>query len=289
VLTWVCFCGWGARAARSYLLLSLPLAPLLYYHYDLLGAACALGGLLLVARQRPGAGGVAWVAGAFLKLWPVVFVPRLLRARQPRAFVGAVALGIAGLFAWLLWGGLDGPGQVLTYRGAKGWEFESAPASLLRLLTRGELRFEQGAMRVGAPPRVLGMMLAFALIGIILATWRRAFMNGAPDGIPEVVVVGSSLLLSTLFSAQFMIWLVPFVAIAAAHGVERIQRWAALASAATFAYWWLYDPRHPGAMNVEAAIAIRNLAVVGVVVVAVRALVSVPQRRPPRALEAVGV
>ncbi len=107
LITYMCFLGWGRRAAMSYLALSLPLMPFLYYHYDLLGAACAVAGTLALVRRREGVAAGAWVAGAFLKIWPVVLLPRLLADRKPHAFVGAVAAGVVGLVGWVAWGGTD--------------------------------------------------------------------------------------------------------------------------------------------------------------------------------------
>ncbi len=153
-------------------------------------------------------------------------------------------------------------------------------------------------MRVGAPPRVLGLLLTLALVSAVAVAWVRVARHGAPAGLAEVVVVGASLVFSTLLSAQFIVWLLPFVAIAVASGVQRLERWAALASTATFAYWWLYDPRHSGALNVELAIATRNVAVIGLVVVAARELfasrgaprrpVAKPGDRPGRTPTTVG-
>src|SRR5262249_24780586 len=158
-------------------------------------------------------GALSWVVGAFVKIWPAVLLPSLLVHRKTRAFVTAIVVGADGVIAWLVWGGPGAPGQVLTYGGARGWGFESAPGSVLRLVTRDSLVYEHGALRLGAPPRVLAVVLAIALVTSIVATWIFVWRHGAPVGVAEVVVVTCSLVFSTLLSAQFMIWVMPFVAI----------------------------------------------------------------------------
>jgi hypothetical protein len=274
LVVWMCFRGWGRRAGWSYLALSLPLMPFMYFHYDLWGVVFALGGLLLLQRRHAGAAAASWVVGAFMKMWPAVLFPSLLAKGEKRAFVGGIVGGVAGATAWVAWGGLGAPGEVLTYGGSRGWEFESAPGSLLRLLTRGELRNEGGALRLGAPPRIFGLLLTCVLVAAVVGTWVLVAQRGARPGVAEVVVIGSAMVFSTLLSAQFMIWVVPFVAIAAAEGAVRIERWTAAASAFTFLYWWLYDPNHADALNVELAIAARNIAVIGMLVVAARELLA---------------
>jgi hypothetical protein len=282
-VTWLCFRGWGPRAGWSYLALSLPLMPMLYFRYDLLGVAFALLGLYLLTRGRPVGAAASWVTGAFVKVWPAVLMPSLLAHRKPRAFLAGVGLACAGLLAWVAWGGTGGPGQVLTYGGARGWQFESMPASWLRLFTRGALRYEEGAMRVGAPPRVLGLLLTAALVTAVVATWWYVWRYGARAGVAEVVVVGSGLALGTLLSPQFMIWVVPFVAIAAAAGAPSIERWAAAAVVLTFLDWMLLDPAHMDALGLELVIAARNVVLVAMVVVAAKELL---RRVPAATMEA---
>ena len=116
---------------------------------------------------------------------------------------------------------------MLTYRGAPGWEYESLPGSVLRLFTRGALRFEAGAWRVGAPPRAASLILSVLLVAAVAAIWWLAARRpDLPDGVAETAVIAALLVFATLLSPQFLIWLLPFVAITAASGSSRIERWA---------------------------------------------------------------
>jgi hypothetical protein len=55
-----------------------------------------------------------------------------------------------------------------------------------------------------------------------------------------------------------------------------IERWAAAAVVLTFLDWMLLDPAHMDALLLELIIAARNVALVGLVVVAARELVNGP-------------
>lgn len=270
VIVLLLFRVWGKRAGWSYLVLSTPMLFVVYTGFDLVGVAFAVGAAALVRRRHPFAGAVGFVIGAFTKLWPVVLLPSLLVRRQARAFAVGVGLGVVGLVSWTAWGGAGAIGQVLTYRGARGWEYESLPGSLLRLATRDMLRFESGSWRVGVPPRAFGWIIFAILIVGLAAIWILAFQRpAAPEGIAEAAAVTALLVLGTLLSPQFVIWPLPFVAIAAGAGVERLERWAGAAAVLTLIDWIWFDPHHPALLRSEIVILGRNVALVGLLVVAI--------------------
>ncbi|HTL87110.1 MAG TPA: glycosyltransferase family 87 protein [Acidimicrobiia bacterium] len=266
------FRGWGARAGWSYAALSAPLMPILYARFDLIGIALAVAGAYLVKRGHPTAGGITWVVAAFVKLWPAVMVPSLVVRRQTRALLTSIAVAVGGGLAWIAIGGLGAPRQVLTYRDARGWEFESIPGSLLRLATRHALRQESGAWRLGAPPAAIGALLGLATLAGVVGVWVYAARHGAVEGVAEVAAITIVLVGGTLLSPQFVGWLLPFVAIAAVAGATRIERGAGVVVALTFLAWSFFDVDHAGRMTTELATVARNVALVGLLVVAVQTL-----------------
>jgi hypothetical protein len=270
---------WGRRAAWSYLALSAPLMSIVYVRSDLAATALAVGGAALLKRGRLQSGALGLVAGAFVKVWPVVLLPGLAARRQWRAFVVAAVTGGVAVAAWVAWGGTGGPGQVLTARGARGWQFESVPGSLLRLVTRGPVRFEEGngAWRVGAPPALATTACTVILIVGLVWVWMQVYRRGAPDGIAETAAITVALVCGTLFSPQYVIWVVPFVAIAAAAGAYRLERWAGAVSVLTLLAWLSFDLDHVGSLRTEVLLLARNGALLGMLVVAAAEL-----RRPAR-------
>jgi hypothetical protein len=271
-IVWMLFRGWGARAGWSYAVLSAPLMPILYARFDLVAIAFAVAGAYLVKRGHPTAGGFTWVVAAFVKLWPAVLLPSLVVRRHTRALFTSIAIAVGGGLAWIAIGGFGAPRQVLTYRDARGWEFESLPGSLLRLATRHELRLESGAWRLGAPPAAIGILLGLATIAGVVAVWVYAARHGAVEGVAEVAAIAMVLVEGTLLSPQFVGWLLPFVAVAAAAGAARIERWTGAVFALTFLAWGFFDVDHAGKLTTEIATVARNAALVGLLVVAVQTL-----------------
>ncbi len=221
VLAW----GWGRRAAIAYLVLGLAFLwyPFLYLRLDLLSVLLAVLALALVRRGRRATGAVALAVACFAKLWPVVLAPRLIVDGTRRARLAAVgafaAIGALGLAGWLAVAGTDGPEQVLTFRGADGWQIESTLGSLVHTFGQGQARMEQGAMRVGVVPDVarVGLpLLGFALVGLVwwLAARTRRDDAVVLDGLAPLAAVTATLVTATILSPQYVSWLLPFAAIA---------------------------------------------------------------------------
>jgi hypothetical protein len=215
--------GWGKRAAVAYLILGVPFLfyPFLYLRLDLLSVALAVGGLALVRHRRPALGGTALALACFAKVWPVLLLPGLLIRRSWRAVAACVGLGVAGVAAWIAWAGTNGLVQVLSMRGATGWEIESTVGGLVRTLSHDPIHLQRGAWRVGSAPGwafvVLGGLCLVTVGAVwILAARRRPHGAMILDGYAPVAAIGAFLLCSPLLSPQFIIWFLPFAAIVAA-------------------------------------------------------------------------
>jgi hypothetical protein len=154
-------------------------------------------------------------------VWPLLLVPILLIERRRRAGAWFAAAFGAGLAAWLTVGGLEGVRQVLTFRGATGWQVESLIGATVQAVTGETSRLDQGALRVGEVPGWARVVLVLALAAAVVAVWRRAAAwRGVLEGDPTLAALGALLALSPLFSVQYACWLAPWVAIAGAHDEE---------------------------------------------------------------------
>jgi Glycosyltransferase family 87 len=223
--------AWGRRAGIAYLVIGLPFLvyPFIYVRLDLLSVFLAVLGLAFVRRRYPYAGGATLAFACFAKLWPLVLVPVLIVRRAWRALGAFVGVGAAGTLAWVAWGGIDGPKQVLTLRGAKGWEFESTIGALVRSIGGVTPRIERGAWRVGEVTGLVSGVLMLALLLGVAAAWylaSRAKPLGPSvlDGLAPMAAITLFLVLSPLLSPQFLVWLLPFVTIAAVHGERLVAR-----------------------------------------------------------------
>ncbi len=184
-----------------------------------------------------------------------------------------IATAIAAAATWTVWGGPGAIGQVLTFRGSRGWEFESVGASLLRIFSRHPLRFEAGAWRVGAPSPVVTVLGGLVVLVVVAIAWRRMAAGVPPrPGVGETVIVAALVVASTLLSPQFTVWLLPWVAIAAAAGITSLERWAGVVVGLTVLTWLSFEGSHPELGRTELALLGRNAALIGLLVAGLLAL-----------------
>lgn len=219
--------GWSRRAALAYLIAGLAFLvyPIIYLRLDLLSIALALWGLALVRRHRSALGGSVIGLAVFTKLWPALLVPLCWTVRRRRAaYVGAAAaVVVAG--AWVAIGGVDGLLQVVTFRGARGWQIESVIGAFVRLFGLSPVHAESGALRVGAVPgwarTSLTVLLGVTILAVLVWMYRAVRTGddadanpGIVDGVAPLAMITAMLVFSPLFSPQYGVWLLPFGAIA---------------------------------------------------------------------------
>ena len=106
--------GWGRRTAIAYLLLGLPFLayPFLYLRLDLLSVALAVGAIATSRRGHDRSSGVVLAGACLAKLWPIVLLGWFVARGSWRTIRWFSALMLAGLGAWVAWGGFGGPVQV---------------------------------------------------------------------------------------------------------------------------------------------------------------------------------
>jgi hypothetical protein len=223
VLVW----GWGRRAAVVYLVLGTPMAffPFPYARLDLLSVFLAVTGAALLRRRLGAAGGMVLAVAVFAKVWPVVLVPALLARRQWRGMVAWALTAAAGLAAWVAWAGTSGIEQVATFRGAKGWQIESFPGIFLHMSDPDGSTVEQGAWRTAAEAPGWSKVVMLGAIAVVVAlAWSWAARASdrdqelAIDAYAPLAAVLAMLVFAPILSPQYVLWFVPFAAIAAAAG-----------------------------------------------------------------------
>jgi hypothetical protein len=233
--------GWGREAARRYLLLGTPLLIFVYRRSDLVAVALAAAGVVWARREAARRGGALLGLAVLSKLWPAVLLPMLLIARRTRALWAAVVTIAAGAAGWLALGGVEGVRQVVSLRGASGWELESTVGAVVWPLT-DQYRYEQGANRTGEIPLWARAALAVLLVlGLAAVWWRARRARVDPAGAPALAAVATLLVLSPVFSPQYVAWLLPWAAVASLDA-RRMFRLAAVPCVVTggiLALWYL--------------------------------------------------
>jgi hypothetical protein len=142
--------GWGWRGATVYLLLTMPILLIIYLGTDLIWVMLATLAFALIHRGHERLGGSTLALAMLGKVWPIVLIPLLVVTRRKQALGAFLFVGLIGVALWVVLGGTDAPRQVLTFRGAHGWEFESLIGALVWIIGRRPTALDRGAPRVGA-------------------------------------------------------------------------------------------------------------------------------------------
>ena len=263
--------GWGLAAAAAFAIGIVPVLDLLFNRLDFWSMAAATIAVAAWKRRRDGLAGASVAVGAAFKLWPLVFVA-LFVTREPggrwivrtRALASMAIVSAALGTVWLLLAGWHGVYQVVTFRGATGWQIESTVGSVLHLLGAQSLREESGSWRIGtttAPMSILLFVVAFALA----AWWVSRLSARGRVGIAWLAGVPTVLLLSALFSAQFIGWIVPGAAIAWSEDDHRPALLTGVAVLLTEVFMLWYGGVLRGTPVAVGLIVIRNIVLVAVV------------------------
>ena len=286
----------GALAARTggdarRALLAAALMPLLCgamarTHFDLAPVALLLGALLLLVSGRPRSGMAVLGLAAMTKGFPLVAAPvalawlttrvdRRTLVQSAAALLAALALPTAVAVAM----SPSGAWEAVTYHLERPVQVESLPASgvlLLDELGAGDADSVKSHRSDGLEHPAGDALTIFCLavmLGLIIVVTARA--QGRPRDLvlASLTAVAAFAALGKVLSPQYMLWLVPLGALAFAWRLHALA--AATAAAAVLTqvefparYFDLVD-REPFPV---AVIALRNLVLIAVLVLALRAL-----------------
>ena len=271
--------GWGARECATYLGLGVPLALFVYFRLDLLSVFLAVAAFALLDRDRQRSAGVALVLAVFSKVWPIVLVPLFIVRRKWRALRWFLVTGGVAFLAWVLLSGFDSVVQVATFRHALGWQNESLVGAIVWVSgTAAHLR--GGAFRVGSAPTWTEALLLLSGALVVVSAWvlRRRHPDGADlDGVAMVASVGTVLLVSPILSPQYVVWLLPWAALAAR---DRVLVGTTLALAVLTTLMWFLPG---GTAAFKAELLVRNaalLVLVGEALWRLRPMMAETEARP---------
>ena len=274
--------GWGVSAAACYAVIVIPIVDLFYLRADLWSTALVAIAVAAWQRERRIVCALCLAAGTALKLWPLAFFALLLAPTRSRArvapIVAAAAAGVAMLAAWMWMAGWSGFYEVLTFRGAHGWEIESTIGSIWMLISRETMRVESGAWRIGTTTGVMSIALvALAAPPCLWMIWQGARADRVGAG--WIGGVAALLALSAVLSPQYAAWLAPGCAIAWAQRDWTLAILAGLAIFCTNVIWKSFNPLLHGAAGPLALLLARNALLMIIAVVAARRLARGPISR----------
>ncbi|GAC1358656.1 MAG: hypothetical protein NVS2B12_00740 [Ktedonobacteraceae bacterium] len=226
--------------------------------FDLLPTMCTFGALLCAEHFKWRWAFFLLALATMLKFYPIVLLPPLLLAQQrqqkgtwhtsqrylPLGIFSTTCVLIVILSLMVNVEGTIGP---LTYFGQRPLQIESVPASLVWLVsTPGgyplDHTFSFGSRNVLSPFSALAMQMdsIIALAGLCFVYWLQWRQKIA---LPLTCLLTLLIVLVTgkVFSAQYLIWVAPFVAYVGGWSWQWISGWGGISIVTTLIYPFLYN------------------------------------------------
>ena len=278
--------GAARRALLAAALMPLLCGALVRTHFDLAPVALLLAALLLLARGRARLGMATLGLAAMTKGFPLVAAPVALAWLATRADRRTLAQAVAALLAALALPAVaavalspGGTRDAVTYHLERPVQVESLPASGLLLLDElgaGEAGSVQSHRSDGLEhpaADALALVCLAAMLSLIAVATALARGDARRLVLASLTAVAAFATLGKVLSPQYMLWLIPLGALAFAWRLHALA--AATAAAAVLTqiefparYFDLVD-REPFPV---AVIALRNLVLLAVLALALRAL-----------------
>jgi uncharacterized membrane protein len=278
--------GAARRALLAAALMPLLCGALVRTHFDLAPVALLLAALLLLARGRPRLGMATLGLAAMTKGFPLVAAPVALAWLAMRADRRTLAQAVAALLAALALPAVaavalspGGTWDAVTYHLERPVQVESLPASGLLLLDElgaGEAGSVQSHRSDGLEhpaADALALVCLAAMLSLIAVATALARGDARRLVLASLTAVAAFATLGKVLSPQYVLWLIPLGALAFAWRLHALA--AATAAAAVLTqiefparYFDLVD-REPFPV---AVIALRNLVLLAVLALALRAL-----------------
>jgi Glycosyltransferase family 87 len=225
----------------------LALGPLALHRYDLYAAAFAVGAVAALVHGRRRLGFVALALGTAAKIFPVVLVPlaylhvaRRAGAREARRGLGAFAVALAVVvlpFVALSPGGVR---FSLARQTGRALQIETLGSSLLLGLHAlggytPHRSFGSGSWNLtGSLPDALAALQTVLQVAAVVLVWL-VFARGSRGR--EQLLVGSAaavavwVLFGKVLSPQYLLWLVPLVAVVVGRSPPKLAVPAVLVAA----------------------------------------------------------
>jgi len=248
------------RYQRRVAIAMLPMLPLIIFRLEIYVVLLALVALASYTSSRHRAGSVWTFLGVLAKGWPIALIVIPFRKNHKRVALAAVAASVVALSAIVL---LSGFQQGRSFSGIHSETIVGNLVLVFRHLagTAPGLIGVAGATYVSAPVTALALNALIAIPIFGFAAWIT-FRTTRTAHLVSVTGLGVSgiILLSPLFSSQFVFWLVPFVVLLSRRG-RILYILTATLSTATVAFW------DPSALWWAFGVLTRNVLFVALIVV----------------------
>ena len=254
---------------------------------------------LLAARRHPGVASALLTAGAWIKVAPGALLIAVAAAAKrpvrdvvlPAAAVSAVVVGVTAAFGGMSFlagflGDQDVRGLQVEAVGATPWVLAGMFSHQIHIIYNVRLvTFEITGPGTATVAGYLNALLVLVVAGVsVLVVWARR--RGVDVLLPGALALAATLIVTNkVGSPQYMMWLAPAIAVAVAtraHGPWLRLGVLALGTAAAtqIIYPWSYGRLLRSEFFISSLLALRNIAVVVMLVVAINAVVQTIRERP---------
>ncbi len=226
----------AARALATWALVAMLQAPLLAWRFDITAVALAVGAVVLVVAGRSGPAGALLALGTLVKIFPVALLPVLLawllarddRAGALRLVAGFAAAGVIVAIAVVAIVGPEPALSFVSYQDERLVQIESMASSValgLHVLAGLPVTIGYGfqSLQVSAPGldvvlalESLLLVAGIAVVSVLAALRFRSErqMLGSPSLATLyaylMAVIIALLAANKVFSAQYLLWMLPF-------------------------------------------------------------------------------
>jgi hypothetical protein len=290
----------GASSSRLYgaltalALAPLALGPVSLNTYDIWPALLVVAALCALLYERPTLAfallGLAFTA----KLYPAALLPLFCvavgwrRLARPLLAFAGVVIAVVGPFALAGW---DGLWRSVEAQSERALQIESLGGSLLLALHRIDV-YDAEVVRgstlalsrdlAGSLPDAIAVVTSVVQVGaLLLIAWLHARGGGSPERLvaASAATVASFLAFARFVSPQYLVWLVPLVALVAPpFGVAAS---ALLAAALVLAQLWFFHYREVFELEgIVWLVVVRNILLLALAAVLVVAVVRLRTKTP---------
>ena len=216
-----------------------PVALIGWFRFDFLPVLFATIALVALVEGRRATGSI--VAGWLSKLWPAVLVAGFVVERRWRDAARAVAGVAVATALWWAWSP-SGFRTFLEFRAGKGLEVESFLGAVRLVVSGSKAQVVSGAWAVDAGGfGWFNSAMAVGLVAFALLCIWRAWRPGADVVALCGALTVATMVFSRIISAQYVVWMAPFVVVLAARGNRRLGVLSLGAGWFTFAYLLVFD------------------------------------------------
>ena len=226
---------WGSLLGPAVWVVAIAaLGPIAFLRLDLVPAVATIWAFER-ASSRDWMGGGGWLGiGAIAKLYPLLFVPAgLILSPHRRRFAIATALVFIAPLLPLIPSLGDVIDSVLGYHGDRGIQVESLWGGILFIAQRGDpsvsIGFSFGALHFGGELadslKTVATIASFGGLALGTALALKAGDRDRAKAFPEIsfVILALSLTTGTVFSPQFLVWLIAIGAVVGAMQDSRLR------------------------------------------------------------------